>query len=176
MIASVVVDCKINTVNRTFDYLVPLCFKTTIAKGQRVYVPFGKQNLLGIVVDLKEDSSVTGLKEIYDILDLVPCLNDELIELAKNMHQYYFSLYITCLLTMIPAALRVKYEKEFLVLNDALLPKEIAHLFKEGKLVYQTKHKEYLPLLQKLCKEKVLSLVNNISDKAHIKEENYISV
>ena len=114
MIASVVVDCKINTVNRTFDYVVPSCFISTIAKGQRVYVPFGKQNLLGIVVDLKEDSNVTGLKEIYDILDLVPCLNEELIELAKNMHQYYFSLYITCLLTMIPAALRVKYEKEFL--------------------------------------------------------------
>ena len=84
MIASVVVDCKIESVNRTFDYVVPPCFLSSIAVGVRVYVPFGRQNLLGIVIDLKEDSDVTNLKEIYDILDLEPCLNAELISLAKN--------------------------------------------------------------------------------------------
>ena len=66
MIASVVVDCKIDTVNRTFDYLVPPCFTSSIAIGQRVYVPFGKQNLLGIVVELKDESGFNNLKEIYD--------------------------------------------------------------------------------------------------------------
>ena len=79
MIASVVVDCKIDSVNRTFDYIVPPCFLDTIQIGQRVYVPFARQNLLGIVVELKEESDFENLKEIYDILDLVPCLNEELI-------------------------------------------------------------------------------------------------
>ena len=41
MIASIVVDCKIDSVNRTFDYIVPPCFLDTIQVGQRVYVPFG---------------------------------------------------------------------------------------------------------------------------------------
>ena len=50
MIASIVVDCKIDSVNRTFDYIVPPCFISSIKVGQRVYVPFAKQNLLGIVV------------------------------------------------------------------------------------------------------------------------------
>ena len=33
MIASVVVDCKIDSVNRTFDYIVPPCFLDTIKFG-----------------------------------------------------------------------------------------------------------------------------------------------
>ena len=172
MIASVVVDCKINSVNRTFDYLVPPCFLSSIAVGQRVYVPFGNQNLLGIVIELKEDSDIENLKEIYDILDLVPCLNEELISLAKNMHQYYFSLYITCLLTMIPAALRVKYEKEFVASDVSLLPLDIQGLFKNGKYVYKTKDKAYLPSLQKAIKDGKLTLNNIISDKSSVKEES----
>ena len=176
MIASVVVDCKIDTVNRTFDYLVPPCFTSSIAIGQRVYVPFGKQNLLGIVVELKDESGFNNLKEIYDILDLVPCLNEELIMLAKNMHEYYFSLYITCLLTMIPQALRVNYDKVFICDDVSLLPLDIQMLFTDNKFIYQTKYKTYLPILQKLVKENKIRLINMISDKANIKEANYIKV
>ena len=176
MIASVVVDCKIDTVNRTFDYLVPPCFTSSIAIGQRVYVPFGKQNLLGIVVELKDESGFNNLKEIYDILDLVPCLNEELIMLAKNMHEYYFSLYITCLLTMIPQALRVNYDKVFICDDLSLLPLDIQMLFTDNKFIYQTKYKTYLPILQKLVKENKIRLINMISDKANIKEANYIKV
>ena len=176
MIASVVVDCKIDSVNRTFDYLVPPCFVDSIQIGQRVYVPFAKQNLLGIVVELKEESDFENLKEIYDILDLVPCLNEELIKLAKNMHEYYFSLYITCLLTMIPQALRVKYEKQFIVDDYELLPLDLRFLFTNNKFIYQTKYKEYLPRLQKLVKENKVRLLNVISDTAKIKEENYIKL
>ena len=176
MIASVVVDCKIDSVNRTFDYLVPPCFLDSIQVGQRVYVPFGKQNLLGIVVELKTNSEHDGLKEIYDILDLVPCLNEELILLAKNMHEYYFSLYITCLLTMIPQALRVNYDKVFEVSDIDLLPLDIRGLFVNNKFTYQTKYKDYLPILQKLVKENKLVLHNVISDKANIKEENYLKL
>ena len=62
MIASVVVDCKIDSVNRTFDYIVPPCFIDSIQVGQRVYVPFANQNLLGIVVELKEESEFDKLK------------------------------------------------------------------------------------------------------------------
>ena len=176
MIASVVVDCKIDTVNRTFDYLVSPCFASSIVIGQRVYVPFGKQNLLGIVVELKEESGFNNLKEIYDILDLVPCLNEELIMLAKNMHEYYFSLYITCLLTMIPQALRVNYDKVFICDDLSLLPLDIQMLFTDNKFIYQTKYKTYLPILQKLVKENKIRLINMISDKANIKEANYIKV
>lgn len=176
MIASVVVDCKIESVNRTFDYIVPRCFLSSIKVGQRVYVPFGHQNLLGIVIDLKEDSNHENLKEIYDILDLVPPLNEELIALAKNMHEYYFSLYISCLLTMIPQALRVKYEKEFVAIDFDSIPLDVRFLFKDGKYTYKTKDKEYLPVLQKLLKDGILKLNNIISDKANIKEESIIKL
>ena len=174
MIASVVVDCKTDSVDRTFDYLVPPCFIDSIKVGQRVYVPFGPQNLLGIVVGLKEESQHQKLKEIYDILDLVPCLNEELIMLAKNMHEYYFSLYITCLLTMIPQALRVKYDKIFITDDVESLPFDVRELFVNNKFIYNVKYKKYLPTLQRLIKEEKVRLLNSISDKTNIKEEYYI--
>lgn len=176
MIASVVVDCKTDSVDRTFDYLVPPCFMDSIKIGQRVYVPFKHQNLLGIVVGLKEDSEFDNLKEIHDILDLVPCLNEELILLAKNMHEYYFSLYITCLLTMIPQALRVKYDKIFIAENVDELPFDLRDLFKNNQFVYSVKYKEYLPTLQKLIKEGKVRLQNSISDQTNIKEELYLKL
>ena len=94
--------------------------------------------------------------------------------LAKNMHEYYFSLYITCLLTMIPQALRVKYDKIFVTDDVESLPFDIRDLFKNNKFVYNVKYKKYLPMLQKLIKEEKVRLLNAISDKTNIKEEYYI--
>ena len=128
------------------------------------------------VIEFEIVKDLSELKEIYDILDLVPCLNEELIVLAKNMHEYYFSLYITCLLTMIPQALRIKYDKIFVTDNMELLPFDVKGLFKNNQFKYETKYKEYLPTLQRLVKEGKIRLLNVISDKANIKEESYLKL
>lgn len=175
MIASVVVDIKTDAVNRTFDYLVPDFLETSVKIGQRVSVPFGPQKVLGFIVGLKETTDYPKtLKPIYELLDIIPCLNQELVTLAYNMHKYYFSLFITCLFTMIPAALRAKYDKRF-VLNPGMeLPFDLATIFNEGSLDYSKKYQEYLPSIQEALKKKIIRIENVITNQANVKMATYL--
>ncbi len=73
---------------RLFDYAID----HIPAIGSRVQVPFGKRNLVGIVIASidKEDLAVdpSKLKRVINILD-DPCLSKELNDLAKWIASYY---------------------------------------------------------------------------------------
>ena len=85
MIASVLVDVKAKEVDRTFDYLVPSKLENIIEIGQRVKVPFGPRLIMGYILDFKESSDIKKLKKITGILDIIPSLTEELIELGKEL-------------------------------------------------------------------------------------------
>lgn len=169
MIASVIVDQKAQSVDRPFDYNIPSYFESTVKVGCRVIVPFGKLELMGFVIEIKESSSYENRKDIIDVMDFIPSLTEELIVLAKNMHEYYYCFFITCLLTMIPRALRAKYQKKFVLNDGCILPSEISHLFKNNEYIYQSKDKEILPIIQKACKANILRIENIIKDSGNIK-------
>ncbi|CUS92414.1 hypothetical protein JGI14_105910 [Candidatus Kryptonium thompsonii] len=59
-------------VNKLFTYIVPEELKDDIAVGKRVIVPFGKQELTGIIVEVSNQSGWHKLKEIKDVLDPAP--------------------------------------------------------------------------------------------------------
>lgn len=169
MIASVIVDQKAQSIDRPFDYNIPSYFESTVKVGCRVIVPFGRLELMGFVIEIKESSLYKNRKDIIDVMDFIPSLTEELIVLAKNMHEYYYCFFITCLLTMIPSALRAKYQKRFVLNNGCILPLEISHLFKNNEYVYTSKDKEMLPILQKAHKANILRIENIIKDSGNIK-------
>ena len=112
MYAEVIIDIKNKQVNRSFDYIIPSYLEGIIAVGSRVYVPFGKQKRMGYVLKIKDTTEVVReLKEISDLIDYKPILNEEFIEMAKYISIHDFSFYSTSLDAMIPQALRMKYEK-----------------------------------------------------------------
>ena len=113
MYAQVIVDVPSDQTNRTFDYIVPAEWREWIAVGSRVGVPFGGRTLQGFVVGLSEWSAYdrSKLKPIAQLLDLVPPLNEELVQLARWMSQKYVCREIAALQAMIPGALKAKYEK-----------------------------------------------------------------
>ena len=142
MIASVIVDIQNKQVNRSFDYIVPQYLANVLKVGYRVKVPFGPRSILGYVIQIKDITDFSGhLKEIVDLVDVYPPLNEEFIELAKNIAENNFSFYASALQTMIPTALKVKYEKIAVVKNKELLPDELKVLFKSDsiKLAYLNK-------------------------------------
>ena len=66
MIAEVIINSTVKSLNRTFDYNVPVELTGTINVGDRVLIPFGNSKSLeeGFVVGLKESSS-------YKVKDIV---------------------------------------------------------------------------------------------------------
>jgi len=115
MIAEVIVDVAAATVDRPFDYAVPELWQELIVPGMRVEVPFGPRALLGIVVGTKATSDLTNVKSIVRVLDETPTYTQELLELSAYLSETTLCFQATALLAMLPAALKVSYDKLVIV-------------------------------------------------------------
>ncbi|TCW37504.1 replication restart DNA helicase PriA [Laceyella sacchari] len=110
-IAQVIVDVPTKATDRPFDYLVPESLRGEVRIGCRVKVPFGPRKVLGYVVDLKDEAETPRLKAILDVLDFVPPLTPELVQLGFFMADEYLCHTMTALASMVPAVLKGTYAK-----------------------------------------------------------------
>lgn len=112
-IAKVIVDVPVRSTDRPFDYIIPDALKLWIEVGSRVAVPFGPRTVQGFVVALEsgDNGSHGKLKPIVEVLDLLPPLSPELVELADWMSQRYACRRISALQAMLPTALKGKAER-----------------------------------------------------------------
>lgn len=140
MIAKVIVDVAVNQTDRVFDYLVPPEYEETIVPGIRVNVSFGPRKVQGFVLNTEEhtDYDVKKLKPLAELIDLYPPLTEELIELSKWLKDDTLSFHISVLKSMLPAAMRAKYQKKLSVNSiDEFdqLPMTLQYIFKEKKQI-----------------------------------------
>lgn len=119
-IAKVIVDVPVRSTDRPFDYIIPDALKLWTEVGSRVAVPFGGRTVQGFVVSLEsgDTGSNSKLKPIVEVLDLLPPLSPELVELADWMSQRYACRRISALQAMLPTALKGKAER-LISLGDA---------------------------------------------------------
>lgn len=113
LIAQVIVDVPSRGTDRPFDYIVPESMRGWLEVGSRVGVPFGPRTLQGFVIGLSGTSETPAakLKPLQELLDLVPPLSEELVELSEWMSAKYACHRITALQSMLPAALKGKAER-----------------------------------------------------------------
>lgn len=147
MVVGVLVQLSNQNVDKIFDYFVPSDLECFIKVGIRVLVPFGRQTLEGFVLEIK-DSSNRDLKEIYSILDQDIVLNDELLQLGKEIQSSTLSTLISAYQVMLPKALKAKagvlvakkyqtfYElKDESYIATSLAQKKILELFLDRKSI-----------------------------------------
>ncbi|GGB57014.1 primosomal protein N' [Fictibacillus barbaricus] len=180
MIAAVVVDVPSGSVNKTFDYRIPVELEGWAEPGMRVIVPFGPRKLQGFILEIKEDSTVKGMKNIIEILDPLPVLTSELIELGRWLAENTLSFYITAYQAMLPAAMKATYEKAFQVLVPEKLTDPIASLFSANNEInvsdITNENPHLLKTLQNLAKEGVLDVVYKVKNKANKKRVKFVSL
>ncbi len=93
--------------DKTFLYSVPSNLEDQIEVGKRVKVPFGKKEIMGIIICIKTNNDTNyELKQILEVMDSFPILNEEMIELGKYMSDTYICSLMTCYQSMIPSALK----------------------------------------------------------------------
>ncbi len=104
MVAEVIVDISNSEVDKVFEYLVDFPLEV----GSRVTVPFRKSFIEGYVLKLKETSEydATKLKSIREVLDEVPVITAEMIELMQYMCDHCFLRKIDALRLFIPSHMR----------------------------------------------------------------------
>jgi len=145
MVVSILVDVKAKEVDRTFDYLVPEKLIDIIEIGQRVKVPFGPRLIMGYVLDLKEKSEIKNLKNIVEILDIVPSLTKELVNLGKELSISNTSPLVSIYQAMLPSALKSRYKKKLNIKDSSLLSLDLALKFNRfSQVVFDEKLNEYL--------------------------------
>jgi len=145
MVSSVLVDVKAKEVDRTFDYLVPEELIDIVEIGQRVKVPFGPRLIMGYILDLKDESKIKKLKYIVDVLDIVPSLTKELIELGKELSISNTSPLVSIYQAMLPSALKSRYRKKLNVKDSGLLSLDLSLKFNRYSVViFDDKLNDYL--------------------------------
>ncbi|MGA1741806.1 MAG: primosomal protein N' [Pseudohongiellaceae bacterium] len=91
-IPNFVVRVVVNTpLRRSFDYLPPENFKSELSEGSRVKVPFGKRELVGLIIDASAESefAIADLKRIIEVIDQEPVFDPAMMKLFKWAAAYY---------------------------------------------------------------------------------------
>ncbi|AIO18750.1 Primosomal protein N' [Candidatus Izimaplasma bacterium HR1] len=174
MIAEILVDVKAKAVDRTFDYKVPLNLENVIEIGQRVKVPFGPRFIMGYVLHLKEKSDFERLRNISSIMDLIPTLTEELIEIGKELRVTNTSPLVSIYQAMLPTALKSKYKKVLTCKDTSLLPLDLALKFNRYNEAQLTKELDpYLKQIKQYINESIINLdyrVKQVNKEQYIKK------
>ena len=128
MIVNVLTSIGVEALNKTFSYLVPEHLKDKAKVGCRVLVPFGKQKLEGFILSI-ENKSINDfeykLKNIIDVIDDFPVLNNELLKLGEYISKTTYCTLINSYQVMLPSALKAKEKnnvsiktKSYITLNQ----------------------------------------------------------
>lgn len=174
LFAKVIVDVPTMQTNQPYDYYIPTAYQDQIVPGMRVEVPFGKgsRKVQGFVVDIVDQPAFEGeLKKITDVMDLYPVLNEELLQLGKEMADKTFSFQITCYQTMLPAALKSTYEKKIRLI-DEIPEDQFFDLFKgKNEISWQeAEDRGVLPKMAELKKKEAVETVYIVKDKVNKKK------
>ena len=131
MIAEVIIDSSVKTLNKKFDYEIPEGMNVQV--GTRVFVPFANKKELsdGIVVGIKENSEF----KVKKIAGLQPeQIDKNYIELAKWMANRYFCNISECLRLMLPpgkTAKNVEKRVKEKTVNVVGLAKDIDEIYND---------------------------------------------
>ena len=97
----------------TFTYLVPEALDEGMVDGARVVVPFRNRAMLGVVLGRGDSPDGASLKNVTEIIDLLPALSPRLIELARWISNYYLSPIGETLRAMLPPSVEVQFDREW---------------------------------------------------------------
>ena len=106
---------NLSSISGLFDYSLPENLEEEIKPGCLVTVPFGKQLVQGIVLELVSQPAVAETKPVFELLDSVPVLTSHQISLAKWLAWETLSPLAACIGLMLPAGLSKQADSIFAI-------------------------------------------------------------
>lgn len=102
-IVRVALDIPLSTL---FDYY--LAENMAVVAGQRVVVPFGRKQVVGVVMEvtLQSDVATERIKQIVQVLDDLPPLADEMLKLLRFCSDYYHHPLGMTVMSALPTRMR----------------------------------------------------------------------
>ena len=179
-IVEILIEHNKYSLNRPFSYVY--FGDKKVERGYRVLVTFNHQELVGYVTKVEESNKTVSeleaklgfeINEINDVLDSSPLLNEDLMNLADEIADYYLASKISVLQTMLPPSLsprksslkapKIAYDQYVKIKNydeDDLTSAQIELL----RLIQQNQ-----PVLKREIKQ--VSVLNKLLDKGLVEIE-----
>ena len=191
MLASVVIEYSVKSLNKVFDYIIPNELKSIIKIGHKVIVPFASKEVEGFVLNIhnNKDNNIE-YRSIIKVQDSDFYLNSELLELGKYMSNTLLCNLISCYQIMLPKALKAsiktninkKYEIKASLNKEVDVDKYIEEhkrRVKEIEIINLLKEKELLkkdissPSLNNLIKGGIVILNKyEVNREVFVEKEN----
>ena len=107
MYADIIINRKASAVDRLFSYRVPAHLQEQMQPGMLVMVPFNREKLEGVVVQVYAQAPEVDfeLKEIVQICHDRPLFSRELLDLSEWISEYYLCSRAAALQAMLPAGM-----------------------------------------------------------------------
>ena len=107
MLADILVEVVAKTTDKTFTYHIPDGINAK--EGMRALVPFGKRNIEGFIIRIYDEVELDyEVKDIIQLVDEKPVLNEEMLELGKYISKKTLSPLTLSYQTMLPSGLKAR--------------------------------------------------------------------
>jgi primosomal protein N' (replication factor Y) len=107
-----------------FTYEIPERLAESICAGSRVLVPFRNRAMTGVVVapsvHRPDPALVKNVREIVEVLDPIPALPPNLVELGRWVAGYYVAPPGEVFRAMLPPEIDLRHEREYVVTDAGL--------------------------------------------------------
>ena len=114
-------------VQGNFDYHIPGEIAGKVIQGQLVEVPFGRQNVQGVIIEFPKVPAVPQTKAVEKVLDPIPVVTPHQIELAHQISRDTLSPIGVTLTAMVPAGLSVQADVLYQLTERALKLQDSGH-------------------------------------------------
>lgn len=142
------INLPVKTINKAFSYLLPPELQF-IRAGWRVLVPFGSRKVEGFVVST-DSGNGDGLKYIIEALDDLPWFDDNMLQTAKWISDYYLCSLAEAMRLFIPGKTGLKTSLAYQLCPDLSC--------KEIKAALAGKSDQYLAACEYLARHGPASL------------------
>ncbi|MDM5189574.1 primosomal protein N' [Bacillus sp. DX4.1] len=177
--ASVIVDVPARQTDRPFDYIIPKKWEDLVQRGMRVVVPFGPRKLQGFIIEIKDSVDVESkkLKALYEILDVTPVLNEELLKLGFWLTNETLCYTISAFQVMLPTAIKATYKKQLQLHKPKEVANEVRVLFQEKEVIDWEElgaHPHIYRIVQKEIVNGTIEVVYKVKDKVQKKKQRVV--
>lgn len=175
MFARVIIDINHIDVNQIYDYIIPKSLLDLVKVGVRVIVPFGNQIRVAFVYGISNESNLAS-KEIIDVIDLNPILNEEsfkMIDYLKSVNDKTDSKLIQ---TIITPERMFSYNNEYNILNKDKLDDYLIPYIKNNQLKFDEKEYKVKRLVKKEIASNNVEVLKTYLQKGRPKLNNCITI
>ncbi len=174
MYAEIIVDIKIKSLDKPFDYEVPESLLALCEVGMSVLVPFHHQMVKGIIVRLKEESDYEDIKKIEALDSFMPIISDQQWALIEYLRKIYRLMMSQAFDIVMPTVFQSNIHTSIKLIKDHdFFPNHNILFNHDGFYELKKSDLKHIKALRQLAKDQYIEFSYTLLKKTYISTSLY---